>query len=87
MKIFAGLMSRWMMPLACAAFALGRWARAAHPYRQPLAQRLAFQQFHDDERLAVVFVNVVDGADVRMVKRRGCASLAPEAFERRGVVL
>jgi hypothetical protein len=50
-----------------------------------LFQRLAFQQLHGDEGLAFVLVNVVDGADVRMIERRRRASFALGAFPGHGV--
>ena len=53
--------------------------------RDLVLQRLAVEQLHHDEVLAVVLADVVDRADVRMVQRRGDARLAPEAFERLGV--
>ena len=53
----------------------------ACPYANPLLQRLAFEQFHGDERLAFVFVNVVNGADVGVIQRRGSARFALEALE------
>src|SRR5262249_62331117 len=34
-------------------------------------QRLAFQKLHGDEGLAILLVDVVTGADVGMVQRRG----------------
>ena len=46
-----------------------------------LLQRLAFQQLGRDEEPAVDLVDVVDGADVRVVQCRGRPRLAPEAFE------
>ena len=33
-----------------------------------IAQRLAFEQLHDDERVAPVIIDVVYGADVRMIQ-------------------
>jgi hypothetical protein len=55
--------------------------------RQPLLQRLAFQQLHRNKRLAFVFVNVVDGADTGMIQCGGGAGLALEALEGLAVVL
>jgi hypothetical protein len=40
------------------------------PAREALPQRLAFEQFHRNERLALGLADVVDGADVRMIERR-----------------
>ena len=39
----------------------------------------AIEKFHGDERLAILFANIVDGANVRMVQRRGCLRFALEA--------
>src|SRR5262245_12542335 len=47
-----------------------------------MLQRLAFQQLHYDEPLAVVLADVEERADVRMVERRCDARLALEAFDR-----
>src|SRR6202040_828950 len=58
---------------------------AQRPGRDALLQRDALHQFHRDERYALVFVDVVDRADIRMVQR-GCGpSLALEALERSGI--
>ncbi len=45
-------------------------------------ERLAFQELHGDEALALVFADFIDGADVGMVERRGGARLALEARQR-----
>ena len=37
------------------------------------SERLAFQQLHDQKRRALVFANVVDRADVRVIEGRGGA--------------
>src|ERR1700756_3881850 len=44
-------------------------------------QRLPVQKLHGDERLPLVFANLVDRADVGMVERRGGLRLALEPFE------
>ena len=60
--------------------------RSASPGRAPrragigprvnaVLQRLALEQLHRDERPAVVVADVVNGADVRVVQRRGGARL------------
>jgi hypothetical protein len=41
----------------------------------------AIEKFHGDEGAAVVFADVMDGADVGMVQRAGGAGFAFEAFE------
>ena len=48
----------------------------------PVPERLALQQFHDNERPAGFFNDVVDGADVGVVQRRRGPGLALESFER-----
>jgi hypothetical protein len=71
--MFAGLMSRWMMPDAWAAssapvraVAISTNCRPASA-RQPPLQRFALQQFHHQERHALGGgADVVDRADVRM---------------------
>ncbi len=58
----------------------------SQPSRQePLAQRLPLEQLHGDEVPAFVLVDVVDGADVRVVERGRGARLAAEAFDRQRV--
>ena len=47
---------------------------------------LALQVLHDDEGLAFMLVNVVNGADVGMIERRGRAGFALEAFQRLAVL-
>src|SRR5579872_2423190 len=39
------------------------------------------QKFHDDERRAVLFANVVEGADIRMSQCGGGARFAAEALQ------
>ncbi len=51
------------------------------PAQDALAQRRPFQQFHHDEILTILLADLVDGADVRMVERRGGAGLALEPFQ------
>src|SRR5208337_5014829 len=50
-----------------------------------MLQRHSIEKFHGNERSTVLLVNVVDGADVGMVQRRGGASFAPEALKRQPV--
>ena len=42
---------------------------------------IALHQFHGDEGLAALLVDIVDGADVGMIQRRGGPGLALEALE------
>ncbi|NUM69147.1 hypothetical protein HUU39_28430 [candidate division KSB1 bacterium] len=46
---------------------------------QRLAQGLAFHEFHDDEVNAILFVNVVNGANIGMIQRRGGLRFLGEA--------
>ena len=56
--------------------------RRQRPALEPLLERLAFQQLHRDERPALVLVDVVDGADVRVIQGRGGAGFALEPLQR-----
>src|SRR6185436_9013324 len=62
-----------------------RLGDAQRPALQPLAERLALEQLHGDEQLAVLLADVVELADVRMVDAGGRPRLALEA-PARGVV-
>jgi len=64
----------------------GRSGSRTRPSRNPVFQRLALQQFHGDERLAVVLANVVEGADVGMIERRSGARFALEALQGLGAL-
>lgn len=44
-------------------------------------ESLAFEIFHDDEGMAILRADFVDGADIRMIERRSGAGFAAEAFE------
>ena len=59
------------------------WIDAQRAALQPLGERLALEQLHRDEELAVVFADLVDLADVRMVDAGRGARFAPEALARR----
>jgi hypothetical protein len=45
-----------------------------------MRQREAVQKLHGDERPAIFFSNVVDGADVRVVQSGSCFSLPAKAL-------
>ena len=47
-----------------------------------MLERLALEQLHRDEELAVVLTDLMDRADVRMIERRRRARLAMEALHR-----
>jgi hypothetical protein len=46
-----------------------------------LLQRVAFEQLHRNEGPALIFINLINGADVGMVERRGGAGFALETLE------
>ena len=89
-KMLAGLMSRWMIPLVCAASSavatccamIDREADRERPPADLVGERPPFEQLHRDEGPAVVLADLVDGADVRMVERRRRPRLAREPIER-----
>ena len=83
-----GLMSRWTTPRSCAVARpiavcwitsrlLDRKLALAleHP-----AERFAFDELHDEIRLAFVVADEIDLDDVRIVERRHAARFAQEAF-------
>ena len=92
-KMFAGLMSRWMMPRWCAASSASATCDAdveqaverQRIVRDAAIERLAVEQLHRDEVLAVRFFDRVDRADVRMIERARRPRLALEPLERRPV--
>ena len=51
-------------------------------FSQPFPERLAFQQFHGDKRLAFVFVDVMNGADVGVIESRRRLSFALKPLQR-----
>ena len=48
----------------------------------PLIERLAFEQLHDNEALIAMLSDFVDGADVRMIQCRGGTSLPLKSLQR-----
>ena len=93
MKMLAGLMSRWMMPAVCAASSASAiWmpevehrVQAQWTGGEAILQRRALQILHDDERPTVLLADVVDGADVRVVQRRGRLRFAREPAQGLGI--
>ena len=89
-KMFAGLISRWMMPAAWAASSASAISMATDSSESgvqrtsgdAVLQRHAVQILHDDERLPVLLADVVDGADVGMVQGGCGACFPPKARER-----
>ena len=57
------------------------------PAREPVAQRLAVEQLHDDERPPVVHAHVEQPHDVGTVQRRGDAGFLNEPFHDAGLML
>ena len=86
--MFAGLMSRWTMPSGVRGVEgigdregdVDEDRHVHRPAREPLLERLAFEQFHRDERR--IGADVVDRADVRVVERRGGSRFALKALQR-----
>ena len=56
------------------------------PLAETRAQRLPVESFHHDEWLTLVLGNLMDGADVRVIERRGRPCLATESFDRTAIV-
>ena len=54
------------------------WRRALG---ELIGERPAFEKFHDEERHAVLFANVEERADVRVIEARDGAGLARQAIE------
>ena len=52
------------------------------PARHAVLEGLAVEQFHDDEALALMLANLVNGADVGMVERGRGAGFAAETLDR-----
>src|ERR1700683_4981893 len=46
-----------------------------------MLERGAFHEFHGNKQLAVLLADLVDGADVGMIQRGGCACLSPKTLE------
>jgi len=51
------------------------------PARNQMFERDAVQELHDDERVAIVLADLVDGADIGMIERGRGARFAAKAFE------
>ena len=51
-----------------------------------LVEGFAFEQLHSDEGFSVAFLDGVDGADARVVKRRGGASFAEKTLMAFGIL-
>src|ERR1043166_5193368 len=84
----AGLISRWMIPLVCAASSapaiwMARSRRSSISSGRPAmrSQGLAFEKLPHDERLAFEFTDVVNRADILKAQSRGGARFALEAVE------
>ena len=56
--------------------------RVHRPPIDAMFQRHAIEKLHGDERLALLVVNFMDGADVGMIQGRGGLGFALEAGER-----
>jgi hypothetical protein len=56
------------------------------PRLEQVLQRLPLEQFHHQEAASLVLAEVVDGADIGMIERRGGARLPLETLDRGGVI-
>src|ERR1700676_1595979 len=54
--------------------------------RDAVLQGHAVEEFHHDKRLAVLLIDLVNGADIRMIQGRGGFGLALETAERLGIL-
>src|ERR1700747_2766140 len=54
--------------------------RGQSPLPDDFCEGTAFDILHGDKRHAGVFCNFINGADVRMIQRRGRASLTTQTF-------
>src|SRR5688572_12406333 len=54
--------------------------------RQTFTEALTLQQLHDDERAALVLADIIDGADVGVVQRRGGSRFGPKTVDRLCIV-
>ena len=85
-KMFAGLMSRWTIPSACAASSASAISMASERInfgfqRTPgdaVLQRHAVEILHGDEVLTFALVNLEDHADVGMIQCRSSLCFALE---------
>ena len=82
------------MPLACAASSAPAICNASatqflklqRPLRQEILERLPLQQFHGDERPALMLADFINGAYIGVVQCRGRAGFLLEARQRLGMV-
>ena len=83
-----GFRSRWTIPCRCAlssASAISTpkrsvWSSGSAPLREPVRQRLAFEQLHDEVLGVALVADVVERADVRVRELRDRLRLALEAL-------
>ena len=91
--MFAGFRSRWMMPCSCAASSASAIWRAIGSAsssgigaaRDPIGQRLAFDQFEHERVGLTAVLETVDRGNVRMIERRQHLRLALEARDAIGI--
>src|SRR5271156_129092 len=89
-KIFAGLMSRWTIPLECAASNPSATSIASESTVSLSSGLPAMRCFSVApsrnsmamQRLPTVFADFVDSTNIGMIKRRSRPSLAAKAFQR-----
>ena len=90
--MFAGLRSRWTMPLSCAAARASAICRAVSrtsvdadaPALDAVGERRSLHQLQHERGRGALVLDAVDGADVRMVERGQHARFALESREASG---
>ena len=90
----AGFRSRWTIPFSCAASSARAICRAIAsasssgigPARDPLRERLAFDELEHQRLEAVRLLEPVDRRDVRVVERRQHLRLALEPRQALGIL-
>jgi len=71
----------WQAPIAL------RGRTAACPRSNAVLEGLSLEEFHHDEWASLVFTEIVNRADVRVIQRRGGARFPLEALEGLSVML
>ena len=81
--------ARWWAACRPSATSIARSTAARDVERLPVNHRpqvVPLQQLHHDERPPGVLADLVDGADARIVQRRGDARLAPHPIDGVGMI-
>jgi len=65
---------------------IDHFRRIHGPAGDTVLQSLALEQLHDDEGPSIVFVDVVNRADIGMIQRGGGAGFPPESLDGLGIL-